>query len=1112
MLTASVRCRLVIFIAFSSLLGMSQALVAAEAAPSQSADDLLKPQPRPARPALPPSALPLEFIDGERIALVGGSTAERMNLFGYFETLLHARFPNKELVFRNFARPADEVAIRQRPNDYTKLDDPLRAFGADTMLCFFGFNESFAGSDGVEKFQADYQRFLDDFAKRYPRDDSGAPPRFVLVSPMAFEPTGDRLLPDGSEENANLELYTQAVREVAQRRELAFVDVFTPTLARFTAEPGMQHTINGCHQNAAGDRELAIALDRRLFGSGNRVDLAEADFERLRAAVNDKAWHHQQDYRMVNGWYVYGGRRTWDTETFPREYVKLRNMVAVRDRYVWDIAQGETVSAAPDDGNTGELFVPQTRFGTPRQNYSEAEDLRYLTPDDFIASCTMPPGFELELFADETQFPELANPVQLSFDGRGRLWVSTMPTYPMWRPGDPKPDDKLLIFEDTDGDGRADDCKVFCDGLHCPTGFEFYGDGVLIVSQPRLLWVRDTDGDDRADTIVNFLDGFATDDTHHTIGAFEPSHGGKLYMMEGLAMSTTVETPWGPFRNFATPGGYVLDPHSLRLSHFVTPGYGNPWCCVFNEWGQAIVGDGTSAVQHWETPLSGKQFGGRQGLKPVFNNEGMRPCIGSEFLITRLFPDDVQGHFIYACVINMNGMPRFHVGDDGAGYSGHRLKQDGQPADLLRSTDKHFRPVDPQIGPDGALWFGDWSNALIGHMQYSQRDPNRDHQRGRLYRLVHRDGELIEPVTQYDKSTRDLFEQFRAPEWRTRQRARRELAQRPTDEVLAATSEFLASLDTSDPVHDRLLSEALWVQQTHHSVDPQLLERVLSAETYEARAAGTRVVADERHLLSGTFETLVRMSQDEHSRVRTEAIRGLSYSPTLEAAEALLATVSLPQDYWTEYTLEHALAANEAVWRQAFLSGQLAANNEAGQAMLLELLSASKLGGAAAPYLRTLLGQDSPTEEQRNKAIQALVDMKGNAGNGRQIFLRSCTACHKLGDQGREYGPDITEVAPKRTKYQLAQSIIDPNAEVDEKYVSTAIITNDGIAITGLVVSENDDELVIFDGKDPHTIAKIDIDERETLKQSSMPEGLAAALAPVEFLDVVEFLASLKQQ
>lgn len=1104
--------RLLCFATFSLLVALLLLPVlksgADEAKPEPSAEQLLAPKPRPARPALPSSALPLKLTKGERLALVGNSTAERMNLFGNFETLLHSRFPELELVVRNFARPADEVANRQRPTDYHKLDDPIAAFSADTYLLFFGFNESFAGPDGLEKFRADYERLLDELAQKYPRDDTGAAPRFVIVSPIAFEATGDRLLPDGSKENENLHLYSTAAAEVAKKRGLAFVDILSTTEPLFAAKPGMQFTVNGAHVNETGDREVAKLLDRALFGGENPAEIGSNRFEELRAAVNDKSWIHLQDYRMLNGWYVYGGRRTWDTETFPREYAKIRKMAEVRDRYVNDLAQGETVSAAPDDSGTGELYLPATRFGEPRQKYSEADELRYLSPDDLIKSCTVPDGFEIKLFADEKQFPELAKPVQMSFDKKGRLWVSTMPSYPQWKPGDPKPADKLLILEDTDGDGRADYCKTFYDKLHCPTGFELYNGGVLVVDQPRLIWLKDHDGDDRADEVVHLYDGFATDDTHHTVGAFEANHGGLLHMLEGIAMSTAIETPWGPFRNFGTGGAYVLDPATHHISHYITPGYGNPWCYIFDEWGQGIVGDGTGAVQHWDTPLSGAQQGQRQGLKPIFNNEGMRPAIGSEFLVTRQFPENVQKQFIYACVINMNGMPRFEIHDDGAGFAGSRIKTpEGKPDDLIRSTDKHFRPVDPQIGPDGALWFGDWANALIGHMQYSQRDPNRDHQRGRIYRLVAKDRPLVEPVTQAGKPVPEILEQLRAYEWRTRERARRELRDRPTDEVLSAVSSWTAGLDPKDPAHDRLLTEALWIQQAHHSIDRALLEKILALPSFQARAAATRVAADS---VPDCYAILARMSQDEHPRVRTEAIRALSFVSSPESMQTLLETAKLPLDYWTRYTLEHALSANENVWRQPFLTGQIASDNPTGQELLAHILSQSKAGGAALPYLRNLLGQETQPDEVRNKSMQALADMPGDANNGRQVFLRTCTACHKIGNDGREYGPDLSQVGKKLSKLKLIESLIDPNAEVDAKYNSTSVATSDGRIISGLLAKETETELIIFDGKDAVTIKKEDIDQRETLKQSSMPEGLAGSLAPVEVLDVVEYLFSLK--
>src|SRR5690606_26309748 len=126
----------------------------------------------------------------------------------------------------------------------------------------------------------------------------------------------------------------------------------------------------------------------------------------------------------------------------------------------------------------------------------------------------MAPGYEIQLVASEEQFPELANPVALNFDNKGRLWVSVMPSYPHWQPKT-KMDDQLLIFEDHDDDGRADECKVFAGGLHQPTGFELGYGGAYVAQQPDILFLKDEDGDDRADTRVRQLVGFDSADSHH---------------------------------------------------------------------------------------------------------------------------------------------------------------------------------------------------------------------------------------------------------------------------------------------------------------------------------------------------------------------------------------------------------------------------------------------------------------------------------------------------------------------------------------------------------------------------------------------------------------------
>ena len=1104
--------RLALLLAVAATAGVALSQQKPKAPPKSDPEGVIKHDPRPKKPALPESKLPLELVKGERIALVGNSTGERFSLFGHFETLLHSRYPDKELVVRNFARPADEVAVRQRSGDYTKIDDPLYAFNPDTFLCFFGYNESFKGPDGVEKFKADYEAFLDEFAKKYPRDDEKSPPRFVLVSPIAFEEPNDKFLPSGKAENANLKLYAAAVKAVAEKRKLAFVDLYAPTEAAFGKEPGLQFTINGAHANEAGDKLIGEALDKELFGAPTGKTLETAKFEKLRAAIVDKAWVGQQDYRMVNGWYVYGGRRTYDKETFPLEYIKLRNMAAVRDRYVWDIAQGKDVPPVPDDSKTGELFIPPTRFGI-RQNHSENAQggPKILPPEDLIKSLTVPEGTEVKLFADEAKFPEIAKPVQINFDNKGRLWVACMPSYPQWKPGDPKVSDKLVILEDTDGDGKADKSTVFYDKLHCPTGFEFWNGGVLVMDQPRILWLKDTNGDDKADVVVHLFDGWATDDTHHR-GGFEWSPSGRLHLLEGIATSTTLETPWGPYRNAGGGGAYVIDPRSLKVKHFALPGMANMWCYVFDEWGQGIVGDGTTPNQTWDTALSGAQFSGRKGVNFILPN-GVRPNLGNEWLVSRNLPDDLQKQFTYACVIQLNGLTRYSIEDDGAGYKGTRVKAaDGKGfADLVRTPDKHFRPADPQIGPDGALWFGDWANPLIGHMQYSQRDPNRDHVHGRIYRLVGKDKPPVKPVTQFGKSIPDILEQFREYEWRTRYRARRELRDRPTADVVAAVKEWVAKLDPNDKEYDRLRCEALWVLQGHHANDVDLLQKVLEAKTPQARAAAVRVAADDREFIPTALAMLKKAATDDHPRVRAEVIRGLSFFPTPDAMEAtLVAFDKSPSDYWVKYLTECTLAANPGAWQGAYLKGELVKAHPHAKGLVEGVLSSSKAGAGAVPHLAVLLALEPQPAELRNKAMTALAGMKGDANNGKQVFLRNCVACHKVGNDGAEFGPKLDDVGKRLTKFKIVESIIDPNAEVDQKFLSTRIDTVDGKSVSGLIVSEDKKAVVIFDGKEKKTIAADDIDKRVTLKQSSMPEGQAGAMAPVEFLDLVEFLSKLK--
>ncbi|TWT52727.1 Cytochrome c [Rubripirellula amarantea] len=1047
-----------------------------------------------------PSANEIKIEPNQRIALVGNSTAERMNLFGHFETRLQLRLADKQPVIRNFGWPADAVSIQQRPGNYTQIDDPYLVFRPDMLVCFFGFNESFDGRDEatLAKFASDYRKYIDSETKRLAVD--GRNPRFVLVSPVAFESSGNPVQPDGVEENKNLEAYAAVVKEVAQTDGHGFVDLFHPTSQAFAETPGTQFTINGIHLNEDGDSLVAEILERELFGPA--VTSTNADtFERIRKIVNEKSWLHLQDYRMLNGWYVYGGRRTWDTETFPGEFQKIRKMVDVRDRYLWDLATGNPVPDEPDDSGTGEVFIPETMFGSRDDSFREMREpktLEYPTPEASISQMTIPEGFEVKLFASEREFPELANPTQTEFDSRGRLWVSCMVNYPQWLPGKVKPDDRLLIFEDTDNDGKADVCKTFYDKLICPTGFEFYKDGVLVIDEPRILFLRDTDGDDVADEVTHLLDGIGTDDTHHAMGAWEYSPGGRLHMLEGIAMSTTLETPWGPKRQNGASGAYVWDLESQRISHFRTPGQYNPWCLVFDKDGNGIIGDGTNAQQHWTNILSSGEVDTRSSVDAIFNNEGIRPAAGNEILRTRQFPDDYHNQLIYACVINLHGMPAFEIGDDAdtCGLTGKRVDN------FLESTDMFFRPVDPKIGPDGALWFGDWCNALIGHMQYSQRDPNRDHQHGRIYRMFYKDKPLLPVVTQAYRSIEEVIEQLTAFETRTRYRARRELLGRDRDEVLAAIDAWTKSSQDPDA-----LREALWVQEMMHAVDRDLVERLLAEKDFRYRAAAIHVIGNEWRYLQNPNELLWKGAQDEHPRVRLETVRAASLQPTEEAVQIAVSVAAESRDKWIDYVLEHALQALGPIWEKADDERLMASLSPAAKTFLNDYKIARGPGADVHKPLKVLVNVDAKANDKQKALLEVVAAAKGDRDVGKTVFTRVCAACHQHGELGKKFGPQLSGLGDRMSKEEIIRSIVWPNESIAKGYETIMVLDFDGVATNGFILSEDDDQITlgIADGKQK-TILKDDIEIRKDMNASSMPEGLTETIAPKEFLDLLAFL------
>ena len=738
---------------------------------------------------------------GDRIALIGNTLAERMQHDSWLETYLHSRFPGHRLTVRNLGFSGDELTLRLRSAGFGSPDEWLTRIKADVVFAFFGYNESFGGKDGLAKFKKD----LDDFIKHTlkQRYNGQSAPRLVLFSPIAHEDLKDRNLPDGKENNERLVLYTDAMAAVARANRVTFVDLFRPTQALY-AQAKQPLTINGIHLSPEGNRRLAEVIDRALFPNQPAPPRDPQALERLRRAVADKDFHWFQRYRTVDGYSIYGGRADLkfvdgqtNREVMQRELEILDVMTANRDQRIWAVAQGGDRQV--DDSNTPPFIPVKTNKPGPLPGGKHV----FLSGEEAITKMTVAKDLRVTLFADEAMFPELANPVQMQFDTKGRLWVAVWPTYPHWKPKSPM-NDKLLILEDTDNDGRADKVKVFAGDLHCPTGFEFYNGGVLVAQAPDLLFLKDTDGDDVADDRVRVLSGLCSADTHHTANSFVFDPGGALYFQEGTFHHSQVETPYGPPVRCANAGVFRYEPRTHKFEVYITYPFANPHGHVFDRWGQDIVIDGTGANPYHAALFSGfLPFPQKHARPPQVYQQRTRPCPGLEILSSRHFPPEFQGNLLVPNVIGFQGILRYKLQDEGASFTATELEP------LLSSTDPNFRPVDLKVGPDGAIWFIDWQNPIIGHMQHNLRDPSRDTEHGRVYRITHTGRPLLKPAPIAGEPVAKLLDLLKEPEDRVRYRARTELAARPTDEVIAEVEKWIARLDPKDPDHQHHLLEAL---------------------------------------------------------------------------------------------------------------------------------------------------------------------------------------------------------------------------------------------------------------------------------------------------------------
>jgi len=779
--------------------------------------------------------LPLE--NGDVVCLIGDGLADRMQHDGWVETLIQSELADKKISFRNLAFTGDTITSRPRCKGFTSPEDYLAHCKADVIFVLFGYNESFGGDGKVSQFKDDLGKMIDKY--RAAKFNGKSAPRLVLFSPIAHEDLGNPNLPNGHENNVNLALYTGAIKQVATEKNVAFVDLFTTSQALY-GKADLPITLNGVHLLPEGNRQLGEVIASALAGKNV---VSSPSMEPLRQAVLDKNWHWHNRYRAVDGNDIWGGRSglkfvdgQTNREVLEHELSMLDVMTANRDPKIWAVAQGKNYQV--NDSNVPKPVEVVSNVGGGSKSSSAAKegDTNYLSGKEAISKIHIPDGFAVNLFADESMFPALANPVQMQVDTKGRLWAACWSTYPKWEPLK-EMTDSLLIFPDENHDGVADKAIEFAK-VHNPLGFEFWGGGVIVASQPDIFFLKDTDGDDKADLRIVLIQGIGSADTHHSANNFIIGPDGALYWQSGIFLQNNFEHPWGPSLSSTASGMYRFDPRRYTIT-FHAGNSPNPHGISFDRWGYHFANDGTGGRSYQVRP-AGNGF----KMFPLVQKE-VRPVAADAIISSANFPDDLQQDFLLCNTIGYLGLKRYELHRDGFKDGKNEYKPGeiwGTPTDgFFYSDDKNFRPTDAVFGEDGALYVADWQNVIIGHMQHNIRDPHRDKKHGRIYRMINKKRPLQKPVAIDGQPIAALLENLRHPVDGVRDRTRIELSERGTGEVMKAVGGWMKQFDPKKAGDAHPLLEALWLHQQHNVRNEVLLEALLNSPEPHARIAAATV-------------------------------------------------------------------------------------------------------------------------------------------------------------------------------------------------------------------------------------------------------------------------------
>ncbi len=637
------------------------------------------------------------------------------------------------------------------------------------------------------------------------------------------------------------------------------------------------------------------------------------------------------------------------------------------------------------DGHWGHVNFDNFRFFAEHPNYPneltlaelkqqavpEIDAVKFagLTASEAVAAAEMPPGFKMHAFAAE---PDVQQPIAFCLDDRGRVWVAEGYTYPTRAPeGEGK--DRILVFEDTNGDHQFDKRTVFMEGLNLVSGMEVGFGGVWLGAAPQLLFIPVSDWNDPkpAGKPQVMLDGWDfTRDTHETLNTFSWGPDGWLYGLHGVFCPSFVGKPGTPMSERQRVDAAIWRYHPVKHEFEVfAEGTSNPWGLDFNEYGHAFIE--ACVIPHFWHIIQGARYqrqGGQHYSTTAAEKQRVQkylPPSAPQYLNPFIY-DDIKTHGDHVHFVGnqWNDNDRSSSASLGGGHAhaglmiylgdswpeqyrgkafmnnihGQRLNMDipvrvgsgyvgKHGADFINFNDRWSQVLNMLCDQDGSMYMIDWYDANQCH---HTRYEGHDRSNGRIYKVVYND----QPVTPINLQTADDVQlaqmQIGPNEFKARH-ARRILMERASKGAIAAEArKFLeqTAIGTTTKTPDRL--RAMWTLNVTGGLG-DLAGKLITDKDEYVRAWTIQLELEDRHATKAQLKQFAQMAATDPSPlVRLYLASGLQRLPVNEREPILAALVrhgedatdhNLPLMYW--YAMEPVVGSDSRAGLQLLADSKI---------------------------------------------------------------------------------------------------------------------------------------------------------------------------------------------